>query len=438
MSYPTTKFESSLLRESFEKIDHPCGLPIYLFPKKMTTAYAILAVKYGSIDKKIRFAPDAPVRTLPDGVAHFLEHKLFENPDGTDALAAFSALGADANAYTGHTRTAYLFSCTERFSESLEELLRFVTTPWFSPASVKRERGIIAEEIRMCLDNPWDRCSERLMHGLYRNHPVRKDVCGTEKSIARITPKLLYDCYKTFYQLSNMALVVCGDVSAEEVLTVADRVLPKAKQPYRPILRCPDPEPAKVVSHRMEKKMPVSIPLLCFGFKDANVPADPAARSRRDAILSLVGDVLFSRANDFFGTLFEQGLITASYSYSYSISESFAYFALSCESEDPEEVRLCLCDYLEEARRDGLDPVALERSRRIMIADMIRAFDSTEEIANNLLSFLFEGADLFDYPSQVATVTEEEANRLMRELFREENLCLSVVSPAGKPASDDR
>lgn len=430
--YKTTKFESSLLRESYEKIDHPSGLPIYLFPKKLSTAYAILSVKFGSVDNRFRPAPNSEPCTLPDGVAHFLEHKLFENPDGTDALATFSTYGADSNAYTDYTRTAYLFSCTESFSESLEELLRFVTTPYFTAESVARERGIIAEEIRMYADSPWDRCAERLMNGLYRCHPVRKDICGTEASISEITPELLYDVYNTFYQLPNMALVVCGDVSAEEVLAVADKVLPHKRQPCLPILRCPEPEPKEIVSPRMREEMPVSLPILCFGFKDADVPADPLARSRRDAALSLVGDVLFSRSNDFFGTLFEQGLITASYSYAYSICESFGYFGLSCEGEDPEEIRQCLLDYLEDLRQSGLDSSDLERSRRVLLADQIRAYDSTEEIANNLLAFVFEDADLFDYPNQLAAVTLEEANARLRELFREENLCLSVISPVGK------
>lgn len=434
MNYPTTKFESPLLRESYEKIDHPSGLPIYVFPKKMTTAYAILSVKFGSVDTKYRHEPNGPVTTLPDGTAHFLEHKLFDNPDGTDSLAIFSSLGADSNAYTDNTRTAYLFSCTEHFSEALEELLRFVTTPYFTPKSVKKERGIIAEEIRMYADNPWDRCAEQLTNGLYRRHPVRKKVCGTEKSIARITPRLLYDCYNVFYQLSNMALVVCGDVTAGEVLAVADRVLPKTAPAVRPILRVPVIEPRRIASPLMREEMPVSIPILCFGFKDVNIPSDPRERSRRDAALSLVGDALFSRSNDFFGTLFETGLITASFSYSYSICSSFADFAISCESEDPEEVRHCLIDYLDDMRFHGLDPDELERSRRVLIADRIRAFDSTEEIANDLLAFVFEEADLFGYSDLLASVTLEEANTLLRELFRKENLCLSVVAPPAKPA----
>ncbi len=430
--YPTTKFESALLRESFEKIDHPSGLPIYVFPKKLSATYAILSVRFGSIDTRIRLAPNSDVLTFPDGIAHFLEHKLFENPDGSDSLTAFSTFGADANAYTGHTRTAYLFSCTEKFSESLAELLRFVTTPWFTPESVERERGIITEEIRAIVDSPWDRCAERLAEGLYHLHPVRKNICGSEESIARITPELLYQAYNIFYQLPNMALVVCGDVTAGEVLAVADKVLPKVKQPMRPILRVPVPEPPGIVSPRMREEMPVSIPILNFGFKDAKIPADPVLRIRRDAILSLVGEVLFSRSNDFFGTLFEEGLITSSYSYSYSICETFADFDLSCESEDPEEVRQCLLDYLADMRRSGLDPEALERARRVLIADQIRDYDSTEEIANNLLVFLFDDAELFGYPALLASVTEAEANACLGELFREENLCLSVVAPAGK------
>ena len=224
-----TEFYSERLRERYVRIDHPSGLPVYVFPKPLTTTYAIFSTRYGSVDTKFRRTGDTDWVETPDGIAHFLEHKLFENADGSDSFERFSAYGADANAYTTCNRTSYLFSCTERFEESLEELLRFVTTPYFTKQSVKKEQGIIAEEIREYDDNPWERCFQNLMEGLYEKNPIRVNICGTEKSISRITPEILRECYDAFYRLSNMALIVCGDVCEEDVVKIVDRVLPAAE-----------------------------------------------------------------------------------------------------------------------------------------------------------------------------------------------------------------
>ena len=422
---PTT-FESPLLREHYTRIDHKSGLPIYVFPKPFATTYAILATRYGSTDVCFSPAGDGSFLTVPDGVAHFLEHKLFDNPDGSDAMARFSALGADANAYTDYRRTAYLFSCTEHFDESLEELLRFVYSPYFTDASVKKEQGIIAEEIRMYDDSPWDRCLQQLLEGMYAKNPVRRNVCGTAESISRITPDLLMTCYRTFYQPSNMALVVCGNVTPEEVAAVADKVLPHAV-PARPILRREPEEPREVAKSFAELTMQVAKPIFTIGFKDPDIPADPTARMRRDAAVSLLGEVIFSRAEPFFSNLFESGKLTASYSYGYSICDSFAFFCVSGESDRPEEIRDVLLDSVARLRETGIDPAVFERCRRILLADSVRAFDSTEEIANDLLSFVFDGVNLFDYPTVLSAVSLTEVSDLLSSLFRPENLSLSVV-----------
>ena len=210
---PSVTYKSDLLREEYTKFSHPSGLDIYVFPKKLSTTYAIFGAKYGSIHNRFKLDGESDWTVVPDGIAHFLEHKLFACPDGTDAFERFSEYGADANAYTSFNKTCYLFSCTDRFEESLGELLDFVTHPYFTEESVNSEIGIISEEIKMYDDNPSDRCFYGMLEGMYKSNSVRRNICGTKKSISRITPELLYSCYNTFYQLSNMALVVCGDVS---------------------------------------------------------------------------------------------------------------------------------------------------------------------------------------------------------------------------------
>ena len=423
-----TEFYSERLRERYVRIDHPSGLPVYVFPKPLTTTYAIFSVRYGSVDTKFRRAGESDWVETPDGIAHFLEHKLFENADGSDSFERFSAYGADANAYTTCNRTSYLFSCTERFEESLEELLRFVTTPYFTKRSVKKEQGIIAEEIREYDDSPWERCFQNLMEGLYEKNPIRVNICGTEKSIGRITPEILQECYDAFYRLSNMALIVCGNVSEGDVLKIVDRVLP-AQSASEPVERWIPTESREAYRGRMEARMQVAKPVFSIGIKDVNVPADPVERMRRDAAQSLLEEILFSRSGRFYNDLFEEGLITPSYSYGYSIAEGFAFHAITGECDTPETVEARLWEYLNRVKREGIDREEFERCRRALYADEIRNYDSTEDIATALLTFVFDGVELFDYPNVIEALTLEELTPLLDEMIDRSAFCLSVVNP---------
>lgn len=423
-----TEFYSERLRERYVRIDHPSGLPIYVFHKPMTTTYAIFSTRYGSVDTKYRLAGEKEWMETPDGVAHFLEHKLFENADGSDSFERFSAFGADANAYTTCNRTSYLFSCTEHFEESLEELLTFVTHPYFTEESVKKEQGIIAEEIRMYDDNPWERCFQNLMEGLYESNPIRVNICGTDRSISKITPKILYECYHAFYQLSNMALIVCGDVSEESVLRVADRVLP-SRSLCSEIERWEPSEPQKAYRSRINVHMQAAKPIFSIGIKDVNIPKDPVERMRRDAAQSLLEEILFSRSGVFYNELFEEGLITPSYSYGYSIAEGFAFHAITGECDTPETVEQRLWDYLNQVWQVGIDGEEFERCRRALYADEIRNYDSTEDVATELLTFVFDEAELFEYPKVIESLTLEELTPLLDEMLERSAFCLSVVYP---------
>ncbi len=423
-----TEFHSERLRERYVRVDHPSGLPVYVFPKPLTTTYAIFSTRYGSVDTKFRRAGEREWTETPDGVAHYLEHKLFDSPDGSDSFERFSAFGADANAYTTCNRTSYLFSCTDGFEESLEELLTFVSTPYFTKRSVQKERGIIAEEIRMYNDNPWERCFQNLMEGLYESNPIRVNICGTEDSIEKITPEILHDCYRAFYQPSNMALIVCGNVSEEQVMAVVDRVLPKRAEQI-PVERWVAEESAEAYRPLVSSRMQASKPLFSIGIKDVRIPKDPRERLRRDAAQSLLEEILFSRSGRFYNELFEEGLITPSYSYGYSIAEGFAFHAVTGESDTPEVVEERLLEYLERVKREGIDREEFERCRRALYADEIRNYDSTEDIATELQTFVFDGVELFEYPDVIASLTFEEISSLLEELPERSAFCLSVIYP---------
>lgn len=426
-----TEFSSACLHERYTCMQHASGLPIYVFPKKLTTAYAFLATRYGSIDTCFCTEPNGTPVFTPDGVAHFLEHKLFENEDGGDAFEHFAALGADANAYTSYNRTAYLFSCTENFEEALAELLHFVTHPHFTEQSVKKEQGIIAQEIRECEDNPWECGYQLMLEALYESHPVRKNICGTVASIAQITPQLLYDCHRLFYHPANMALVICGDVTPDTVLRTVNRVLP-SRIPKAPFFRAVPKEPPHVASPMLCVHMPVSKPIFCIGIKDPSVPSDPQARLRRDTAFSLLDEILFSRAGRFYNELFESGTVTPSFAGGYSSAEGFGFHCISGESDTPELVLQKLKAYLMRVCEEGIEQDAFERCRRVLYSDELRAYDSTEEIASRLLSFVFDDVEMFSYLSVLQSITKEELESLAKEAFREELFSLSVVRPLEK------
>ena len=422
------EYTSALLREKYTFVEHASGLPIYVFPKKMTNTYALFATKYGSMNTD--FAVGEKHIVAPEGIAHFLEHKLFEAPDGTDTFARFSALGADSNAYTDYDKTAYLFSCTENVEEALSELLTFVTQPHFTEESVARERGIIGEEIHEDEDSPWERAYLNLVASLYHNTPVRNNVLGTRKTIAKITPELLYECYNAFYRLDNMALVVCGNVTPEQVFAVADRILPAKREEEEPVTRFFPNEPESVRRKRAKAKMQVAKPIFYIGIKDNARFALTEEKLRHDLSVALLNEILFSQAGTFYADLFEAELVSPSFSFGYSCDNGqFAFTCISGESTNPEAIYDALMEYLEQVKKRGLSNEDFERCRRVMYADEIRAYDSTDEIANRLLSFVFDGSQIFDVPTVLQSITKAELETLLHTLYQPQYFAMSVVRP---------
>lgn len=431
-----TEFSSSLLGERYVRVLHKSGLSIYVFPKQLTTTYALFAVNFGSIDNA--FCESGGKRVdLPDGVAHFLEHKLFDNEGGYDSFEKFASVGADANAYTSYNRTAYLFSCTAGFDEALSELLQFVTHPYFTEASVQKEQGIIAQEIREYEDNPWERCFQQLLEGLYHTHPVRNNICGTVESISHITPALLYDCHRLFYDLSNMALVVCGDVTLDEVLHIADRTL-DGMNACGTAERCEVVEPPFVKTALCTCDRAVAKPIFAIGIKDPFVPEDAEERLRRDATMVLLDEVLFSHSGEFYNTLFEENMITTNFAGGYSCARGFGFHSISGESDTPKVVLERLREYLACLYKEGLSEEDIERCRRVLYADELRSYDSTDEISFRLLSFVFEGLDMFSYPRLLSEISKEELEAALGQMLTKDCITLSVVRPTEEQSEEEK
>ena len=425
------KIKSDLLLEEYKKYTLPCGLSIYIFPKKLTTYYAIFGTKYGSIHTNAISKSD-PIKTLsfPDGIAHFLEHKLFANEDGTDAFEHFSELGSDANAYTSSNKTAYLFSATENFYESLRELITFVTQPYFTEKNVSSEIGIITEEIKMYEDSPSDCCFYGMLEGMYEHHSVKRNICGTAESIRQITPKMLYDCYNAFYNLNNMALFICGDVDDEKILTIANELLPSTSQTFDIEFQNENKsESRNAYKSYGEKKMQVSKPLFNIGIKDVDIPDDPNERQKKDAAYSILDEMIFSRAGKLYTELLEANIISPHLSYGYTMAPTCAYNSIAGEADDPKLVLEKILDFISCLKEEGLSEEDFLRGKRVMYAEFVKSFDSTDNIANNLLSFTFDGCELLSYADIIASVTFDDVKNIFNTAFNQEKITLSVILP---------
>ena len=420
-----TTFSDEKINEKYYYLKHKSGLDIYVFPKEMTQKTALLGVKFGSVYEEGALV-DGEEKKFPSGIAHFLEHKLFSNENGIDAAELLGLLGADANAYTSNNKTVYMFSGTENFYDALKELILFVYNPYFTKANVRSERGIITQEIKMCLDSPYDVVSQNLLMALYGDCKLSNDVLGTEKTIKKISEEKLYECYKSFYRYSNMALVICGDVDEEMVLEIVDRNLPQKECGEAPILPTLSYDSAVNMAY-IEKKMPVSQTVLEIGIKDRKPSCNVQERLERDVAMTILDEIIFSRAGELYNELFESGLINESYSYGYSLTRDAAFHSIYAESDDPNLVLNTIKSHIQKVKKKGLNERDFIRCKRVMMAEFTRDFDSVDDIANSLLNFVFEGSDIFEYRRIIEKVSFADVVACLDDSFDDKCFALSVI-----------
>ncbi|MBQ7292298.1 MAG: insulinase family protein [Clostridia bacterium] len=414
------------LKEKYYKFKHKSGLDIYVFPKNMTCSYAMFGTEYGSVDNCFRIKGETEYTSVPDGIAHYLEHRMFTQKDGSDITERFSACGADSNAYTSSNKTVYLCNSSDNFKEALAALVEFVTEPYFTEELVEKERNIIIQEIKMSDDSPYSRCYQALMEAIYHHNSARVDVAGTVESVSEITADMLNKCYNTFYTPNNMALVVCGNISPEEVAEVVEYSVPESYVALDVERKYCDDEPRSVYKKLVEAYMDVAKPIFSIGIKDIDIPADNTERMRKFTAMGLLCELLFSRSGELYNTLFESGMVTPDFGGSYTSSKTFAYTMVSGEADDPKEVLKYIKKYISEFQFDEND---LTRCKRVLYAEFLMDFDSTEEIANNMVDYIFEGFDLFEYAHMIENITVDEIKDLLTKMFKEEYFSMSVVYP---------
>lgn len=424
--------ESSALNEKYYTFKHTSGLTVYVFPKEMSSSYALFTTRYGAIDNKFKLEGEKEFTCVPDGIAHFLEHKMFECENGVDAFELFSRTGASANAYTSNTRTAYLFSATENFYESLEYLLDFVTHPYFTEQTVQKEQGIIGQELKMYDDHPMARLEKGLLQALYKKNKIRIDVGGTIESIAQINADLLYKCYNTFYSLHNMVLAVCGNVELDEIEKICDKLLKPSEE--KKIIRdyeCED-EPYEVYQTRSTCSLSVSKPIFAIGVKINAIPSEPNERLKQFYAMTILNEMLYSRSSKMFNELYDKNLITHNISTSVEQYDSYFFNEIYSESNDPEAVYDYFVSYINDKKQNGLSVDDFELAKRTLYADNIMMYDSVEDIADALVTNYLEGTELFENSDIIASITFDYVQDLLRSAYDERCYAMSVVNPIEK------
>ena len=386
--------------------------------------YAFIATDYGSIDAA--FLLDGKKYTTPQGVAHYLEHKMFDLPEG-NAMQAFSKYAGANNAFTSYTMTAYYVECTEHLEENLAILLRMVTTGYFTEESVEKERGIIAQEIRMYDDSAESAVMENLFRLMYQNHPVRNAIAGTVESIRDITADTLKLCHDTFYDPSNLILCVIGDVDAKAVIEQAKRQTPEGKKPC--VVRCYGaPEPEAVKTRRTETQMEISMPAFAIGFRCPDAGRGMEAM-RTEFIGDLAGEILIGESSPLYQKLYDENVIDADFSVGYERMKGMALLALTGDSTDVDRI---LREVLQEAGRvnkTGVDHALLARLKKSALGRRLRDLDGFEGTCYRMCAYYFDGAEYLDYPDAFSSVTAQDVEQFIRENVKKDRAFVSVILP---------
>ncbi|TLS37392.1 EF-P 5-aminopentanol modification-associated protein YfmH [Pseudalkalibacillus caeni] len=420
------------LQETLYKSKLPNGLEVCILPKPgFNKTYATFTTKYGSIDNHFVPLNEEGKLRVPDGIAHFLEHKLFEKED-RDVFQDFSKQGASSNAFTSFTRTAYLFSATNNIELNLKTLIDFVQSPWFSDKSVEKEKGIIGQEIEMYNDNADWRAYFGVIENMYEHHPVKIDIAGTINSISKITKDLLYTCYETFYHPSNMLLFIVGPVEPEKIMELVEGN--QAAKDYKdqpPIERFFENEPPEVAKKKNVLKMSVQTPKCMMGFKEQNPTRQGSDMLKHELSINLALDLMFGQSSENYEKLYDEGLIDQSFSFDFTEEYGFGFSVIGGNTQKPDELSDRIYEMVKEFRDSKISAEQLERIRKKKIGGFLRSLNSVEFIANQFTRYQFNDMNLFDVVPTLESLTVEDIQEAVRDHFKDESFTVFQVLPKG-------
>ncbi|OKZ57884.1 MAG: hypothetical protein BHV99_00085 [Clostridium sp. 26_21] len=417
--------ENSKVKEKLyiEKLEN--GLTIMIVPKKeIQKKYVIWGTNYGSNDSKFIVPGESEVTEVPKGVAHFLEHKMFEQESGINSLDTLTALGVEANAYTTNDHTAYLFECTENFYPALDELMDYVQHPYFTDQNVEKEKGIIGQEIMMYDDYPEWKVYLNTLEAMYHEHPVKLDITGTIETISHINKDILYKCYNTFYNPSNMAMVICGDFEPEELLEEIKKRLVK-KDANGEIKRIYPEEPESIVKEKIEQNMDVSEPLFTIGIKDKI--ATEKEKVKKHLAIEILLNIIIGKSSKLYQKLYNNGILYTVPSFDYEFSRDYAHILITGQSKEPEKVYEKLKQEIEKLKQDGINAEEFERIKKMLYGAYVREYDEPGDIARMFLADFFKGINSFEYLEELTIINEQYVEQILKETFNENKMVISVI-----------
>ena len=406
-----------------EKLEN--GLTVMIIPKKgIQKKYIIWGTNYGSNDSKFIVPGEKEVTEVPDGVAHYLEHKLFEQENGANSLDVLSSLGVNANAYTTNNHTAYLYECTDKFYEALDEFMDYVQHPYFTDENVEKEKGIIGQEIMMYDDYPEWKVYMNAMNAMYHENPIKIDTAGTIESIAPIDKDILYKCYNTFYNPSNMAMVICGDFEPEEILKeVKKRLIPKNANGE--IKRIYPEEPESIVQQKVEQKMEVNTPLYVIGIKDKETGSEEIVK--KHIAIEILLNILFGQSSRLYKKLYNDGVIYSSPMLEYEFAKGYAHVLITGQAKNPEIVFEEFINEVKVLKEKGIKESDFTRIKKMIYGSYIKEYDGPQDIARMFLADYFKGINSFDYLEEIDSVNLDYAKQVLDEVFNEDRMVLPVV-----------
>ena len=423
-----TKQYNELLNETIYTKVHPSGLKIYFIPKKdYSMKYAFFATEYGSIYNEFTNVETGIKSSMPLGIAHFLEHKIFEESEG-NIFEQFAKLGANVNAYTNFMSTAYMFSTVDHFYDALSLLMNFVQTPHLTDENVEKEKGIIAQEIKMYDDNPDWRVYFNTLSALYNDHPMKYDIAGTVESVYATTREDLEKCYDAFYTPDNMIVFVIGDLDEDEVFNCVENNLTEDFLSRKKIhnINLPD-EKDPVANREIIEKMEVPLPLFNVGFKDMDIPSDWKLRLKKALAIKISLDMGFGRGTAFYEDLYDEGLINFSFSGDNSYGRTFCHTLLGGESKAPKEVIDRVVGEIKRIKVDGFKEEVFDRIKKKTIGRYLSSFNSIQYIANSFVAHYMKGIDLFEYLEVLKEIDIAYVEEVFRNHFDEDNYTVSII-----------
>ena len=404
-----------------EKLDN--GLTVMILPRKnVRKKYIICGPRFGSIDNKFIIPGKAEETVLPDGVAHFLEHKMFEQKSGINSLDTLTAIGVNANAYTTNDHTAYLYEATDNFYDALDEYMDYIQNPYYTDENVEKEKGIIAQEIKMYEDYPEWQVYLNAIKCMYKEFPVRLDIAGSVESIANITKEMLYDCYNNFYTPSNMAMAICGDFEVEKILEEIRKRITIKENKELPKRIYPD-EPEKINQKELVTKMELSNPIFTIGFKD-KIEENMV---KKHIAIEIILNTLFGKSSKLYKELTDNNTLIGNLDLEYEYSKEYAFILITGQSRNPRKIYERINEEIQNAIKNGLNKEDFERNKKKVYGDYITEYNSVEDTARMFLADYFKGVNSFDYLEEYNNVNVEYAEKVLKKVFDLNKEVLSIV-----------